>query len=302
MRFRGVVTLALILAFLLVVAFASCRSPHVEVDDDDVASPPPRYHAVGYGDPAIHAIEAKMQVLGCENCHGATLEGIPPAASCDHCHRQGWRTDCIYCHGGVENATGAPPRYIDGLQDSPRTLFKVHAEHVAGRDHRQFDCVQCHAKPTDVLTPGHLFVDDTSGGLSEVRFAGGLSPMGEWTGDGCTNLYCHGSGRGDDGEILADAGERACDSCHPNQDSGRDAWGSMSGQHELHLGHDVTCSECHATVISGGSSNEPGTIVEPELHVDGVVETSLPPGMRFSNGTCDGDCHDESHSEREWEE
>ena len=41
--------------------------------------------------------------------------------SCDDCHDEGWRTDCVFCHGGVDDTTGAPPEDIRDEADAYRT-------------------------------------------------------------------------------------------------------------------------------------------------------------------------------------
>lgn len=285
------------------LALAGCPRSGDESRKDGEPTPTP-YHPAGYENMAVHGMEAKFQEQACASCHGERLEGAGNAVSCDSCHPAGWRTNCTFCHGAVENDTGAPPLYIDGTTDSERTAFTVHDEHVTpSANHAAFDCVQCHVKPEDVLSPGHLFVQDTSAGTAEVTFLAGLSPDAAWSGEGCSALYCHGSGLRSDGAIEADAGDRACDSCHPNQSSGAGGWETMSGRHELHLDEGFVCSECHASVVSGGTpgpSGAAGTIVSPERHVDGIVENEFPSGMVFDDGSCTGVCHGEGHDGREW--
>ena len=64
-----------------------------------------------------------------------------------------------------------------------------------------FDCVNCHRKPDDVLFPYHVF--DASPRRAENDLSGGLSNVGVYdpVAGQCTNLYCHGTGRGSNGTV-----------------------------------------------------------------------------------------------------
>ena len=77
-------------------------------------TPEERYHPVGYLEPELHGMDAKLQVEPCLDCHGADLLGGSSERSCDPCHDDDWRTRCTYCHGGEESEDGAPPRDIRG--------------------------------------------------------------------------------------------------------------------------------------------------------------------------------------------
>jgi hypothetical protein len=159
--------------------------------------------------------------------------------------------------------------------------------------HAAWDCTTCHVKPTDALTAGHLF-DDLTAGLAEVDFAGGLSAGGVYDGNGvCSNLYCHGTGRVP-GSYSDDRPAPTCHGCHPDWTSSEALLGTMSGDHDEHVG-DIACAGCHGGVVSAGND-----IVAPALHVDGAVETAFPAGFTFVGGTCTGVCHGESHNGRSW--
>ncbi len=260
------------------------------------ATTPPPYHPEGFADPAVHGLEAKLQQQDCTACHGADLSG--GEVSCDDCHAEGWRTDCTYCHGGVDNATGAPPEDIDDQADAALTSFPPHTEHVAGEDHPAYGCTECHVMPVDILTPGHLFVDDATPAVAETVFAGGLSPDGAWDGASCTNLYCHGDGQGPNGAIDLSAGSLGCGACHPPPSASAGEMFSMSGEHHEHsASRGVLCSECHGAVLDSSQA-----VVGDDLHVDGKPDVLLPKGISWDpkSRTCTGDCHEVRHPGRSW--
>lgn len=269
-------------------ASAECDEP-ADTDPPDGLYP----HPDGWAEPEEHGLHAKLHDLRCTQCHGAELTGeLGP--SCDTCHTEGWRTDCVYCHGGGVDSSGAPPRDIDGATSS--LTFPAHQMHVHETSkHAAWDCAPCHAKPTDVLTPGHLF--DGTPGRAEVDFSGGLSDSATYSAATatCSGAYCHGDGRGDNGTVTADSGSKTCASCHPDRTSGRDAWGRMSGEHEDHVREGVGCHECHSPTTADST-----TIRDVALHVDGTVQVAMPDGITRAGSTCTGRCHGEPHDSEPW--
>lgn len=267
---------------------------------DDVCSDPSDtdgastdVHPAGFAAVEAHGTDAKLQTLSCTTCHGADLTGTDVAPSCDGCHAEGWRTDCTFCHGDAADGTGAPPVHLSGADDGRDATYVPHRAHTSATAlHTAFDCTTCHAKPANVLTPGHVFVGDTTPGIAEVAFAGGLSPAARWNpGTGtCSNLYCHGNGRGSNGTVVHTANVGACADCHPGPASGRDAWVRMSGTHEDHLREGVACWECHRDTADASG------ITTPAKHVDGVKDVALPVAMTRTGGTCTGTCHAFAHA------
>ena len=232
----------------------------------------------------------------CRSCHGADLTGGTAGVSCDECHDPGWRTDCTFCHGGVDNLTGAPPEDID---NSPVSYaFVEHTEHVTGGvnyTHPAYGCSQCHAQRYDVLTPGHIF-DDVTAGYGELDYTGGLAPYSTYLGGGtCSNNYCHGNGRADNG--LVTVGQTMyCYSCHPDGLYSQQLdWAQMGGDHELHMVDAAAqCYECHTQVTDANQN-----ILNGDYHVDGYVQVQ-PLGVTYNNGTCDGTCHNYNHAGANW--
>lgn len=269
------------------------------------------HHPPGWAAPERHGQAAKLNEKtdpsggkSCNDvrCHGEELRGgASGVLGCDNCHdgghAPGWRTDCTYCHGGAESPDGAPPRDIDGALT--RTSYPPHTSHVSTGDHHgAYDCAECHLTPTDATSPGHMF--DETPGKAEVDFRAGLSAGGSWTGQQCNQLYCHGNGRGSNGTVQVTARSIPCTGCHANQSSSEAGWRQLSGQHRKHINERLACSECHGQVVSSTLSGGNPTIVDAQLHVDGVLQLQLPVGMSRTNGRCAGRCHNEGHESERW--
>jgi predicted CxxxxCH...CXXCH cytochrome family protein len=261
----------------------NCSEPYAE---------PQRHHDTGYDDSTKHGPEALLAGGTCKSCHGDSLMGCAQAPGCDNCHAGGhsggWRTDCVYCHGRDDNTTGAPPRFLDDA-DAMRgaTTFLVHSEHVTEGDHPAYDCVQCHKKPVDVLSAGHMFdLETETPGRAEVSFSGGLSKAGAYQPGTCANLYCHGNGRAPGSVKHADSGLN-CNTCHADRTQPT----AFGGAHAAHLttteGGQIQCAECHGQVVSGDN-----VITGKARHVDGRVDVRMPSGVTMdSSKTCTGSCH-----------
>lgn len=263
----------------------------------DCAAPtdvtPARNHPEGWADPAMHGLALKLGELPCRDCHGTDLTGdLGP--SCDSCHREDWRTECTYCHGGTEDDTGAPPRDLTGeLAD---LTFAAHTAHGSAQNHAPFDCTECHAKPTEVTSAGHVL--DGTPARAEVDFANGRSPEGRYEGDGaCANLWCHGDGRAPNGTWSVAAGRPGCNDCHGGPTGGRDAWERMSGAHEDHLREGLACADCH-----GGTVDASNRIVGLDLHVNRTIDVVTVPAITRTAAGCTGTCHGEDHAGERWEE
>lgn len=260
----------------------------------------PRFHAADYALPDVHGRELKTGALDCRSCHGAQLD-VSPTVTCDGCHGgPEWRTDCTFCHGGSEGiTTGAPPRDLRGRVSRDEQSFRAHPEHGAAGNHPAYDCNQCHLKPVDVLSVGHVF-DDTKG-VVEVRFdqPGALSREGQYATAGtCNNLYCHGNGNGRLGSYQHTSPQPVCNTCHGDAASSR----TMSGLHRKHLEEGARCVDCHGDTVDAAN-----VIVGAELHVNGAKDVALTAaGMSRTASRCSGTCHlggeEERHDREDWED
>jgi len=271
-------------AALFAVLLVGCATP---------SEPVPTYHPDGFASPQVHGPSMLLQQDTCNTCHGPELTGSPDAGtgflsdvSCDDCHRDGWRDDCTYCHGGEENDTGAPPDGIGGTGvDFP------HGAHVASEVQAARDCTLCHAEPDDVLSEGHIF--DGTAGVAEVDMTGGVVPDVVWDGQGCSNNACHGDGQASGAVLLSDA-PLGCDGCHVGPESELDEFIAMSGDHRAHQRHFVPCSDCHPNVDAANA------ITNKDAHVNLSVELDMPESLTVESGHCSGMCHDEQHVGQAW--
>ena len=255
-----------------------------------------RFHPPDYATPKQHSPDMELQRMDCRDCHAADLTGnLGP--SCNSCHSDGWRSDCVFCHGADDNLTGAPPRDLGALPGSGSHAFLAHTVHVTERISSAYDCTECHTKPSNVLTAGHAF--DETPGQGEVSFAMGLSAAANYDGaGGCSSLYCHGNGQGNNGFAVDGSPPMQCNSCHPSINSSEGAWETMSGEHRKHLQEGVNCGNCHFDVTENGQ-----TIRAPWLHVDGANQVRFTDtGITYSPGTgqCSGRCHGETHESERW--
>jgi len=269
-----------------------------EGDTPDTGNTGGAYHPEGFDDPTVHGMEAKFQEQDCRTCHGTDLSGgIGPA--CESCHGAGWMTNCAWCHGTKDPYMAAPPQDIDDNDDPSTISFTAHRAHAEDTPlHDKFKCHECHPEPTDALTTGHFFDDDTPG-VAEMDFSHGLSAAATYSYDNgsCANLYCHGDGQGDNGSMTDGDPSPGCGDCHPSQlTADDDRWDDMSGEHDKHLEEGITCSECHPSADATGTA-----ITSTRHHLDGQVQVdpSLA-GITYDNGSCTGTCHAEQHNGRSW--
>ena len=254
-------------------------------DSDTDSGTGDRYHPPGFDDPAVHSVLAKLNQETCTECHGQQLDGGSSGTSCDSCHPQGWRTNCVFCHGGEDNSSGAPPRNLPQGSGASTDVFRVHSAHVEGTLHDGFGCEHCHVTPESVTSPGHLF--DSTPGRSEVVFGEGLASLGVYEGAGsCSNIYCHSNAVGGGGDYEHTQGPVGCGGCHPGPDSSVTELMQMTSQHAYHTDVvDVTCDRCHSNVV-----NSQQQIVGLELHVNGSVDVNISE-LVYDGFTCNGSCH-----------
>lgn len=172
--------------------------------------------------------------------------------------------NCTGCHGGLQNASGAPPFDREGNESSP--AVGAHTVHIE----RGLDCVACHVKPTTADAPGHI-----DGGPAEIVFGDrakedGAEPTYDFGSRTCSSTYCHGSTLQAGGVDTTPewTGTATCGTCH-----GR----PPPPPHPT----SQACGTCH-----------PGygdLTVNPVMHVDGTVQTTV--------GTCTS-CHGDPDREQ----
>ena len=256
-------------------------------------------HAASWMDassPEFHAFSADRGLSACQGCHGATLEGGFTGVACASCHdRQlpagvtSWIRNCVMCHGGGNDGTGAPPRTIWG-QQADTVRVGAHAAHLAGGPlARPIACATCHVPPADAFAAGHIdLVAGSAVPTASVVFSGvaAVGGAGSWdrAARGCT-VYCHGAayvgtpaqGSHSTPDWTGGAGEATCGSCHalppggshpanPQCGSCHVGYGAASVNLDTHLNGVVEapalgCTSCH------GDASRPATALNPQLPV-----------------------------------
>ncbi len=210
----------------------------------------------------------------CGTCHGLPPPPPhPPLATCGDCHP----TDapdvhvngtvdlefddalaCNACHG-TDAAEPAPPPAVDGSTATSVPGVGAHAAHLEAPV--PIPCADCHEAPASVSAPSHIDGEMPA----EVPFpAGSLArndgavPAYDAATATCSGVYCHGATLSG-GTTTApawttvDGSQAACGTCHGTP---------PPGPHPL-----VTeCLMCHPTATG------PGVIVDPLLHVNGVID------------------------------
>ena len=275
-------------------------------------------HDVG-ADPASLLWKHETHVtlgLKCEDCHAAVVDfdlniintslhvngvidtSISDQTTCDLCHASG-HAGCIGCHGGVDNATGAPPAGLEGELLTSELAVGAHTTHLEGAIMSiGFPCETCHLVPETFGDVGHYDKDSTA----ELTFStlAGVATNWDRLAATCSDNYCHGNFRGGklaNTPVWTSGSSVVCGSCH---DVGANP-ASLYDEHYLHVFEkNKSCAECHnTTVFSNNSFND------KSLHVNGINDVNFlraPEGV-YQNGSCSGmyvqGCHHDNTT-RPW--
>lgn len=242
-------------------------------------------HATGYASGAVHGPDFLKDPTSCTACHGTDLSG-GSGKSCETCH-SGWKTKCTFCHGGTDNATGAPPETVGGKTATTVPGVGRHTSHVsAGATHAAFGCSLCHKVPQSALSPGHI---DPS--PAEVTF-GGLAAGSTYSFSTnlCSNVYCHGNGKSSSSggsALWVGSLSGGCSACHDDESGGSNM--TLSGEHKKHIiDKNLKCSTCHNCVVNGSKM-----ITDPTKHVNGQRDIcgSMNLSWNAANKSCTPPCH-----------
>jgi predicted CxxxxCH...CXXCH cytochrome family protein len=228
--------------------------------------------------PGFHAYSANQGLGTCQGCHGTNLDGAGGVPACAQCHNAAlpvgvtsWKTNCVMCHGGTDNQTGAPPKATWGNGDP--IAVGAHTSHVTATHGLSLpvDCASCHVKPADALAAGHVdgavtvtgYTGTDPGLLATVK-----GPSFSAATATCATSYCHGGGGTlTDGTLTqprwtqVDGTQGACGTCHGIPPAS--VWG-----HAYHR----DCQRCHLDVATWDPATNRATITNPALHVNGVIE------------------------------
>lgn len=239
------------------------------------------YHPVGWKVPdagTFHGPPSLQGLQACTSCHGPELTGGTVGVSCDQCH-SGWKTNCTFCHGGVDNQTGAPPRDVLGGSATTQVTVGAHTSHVSATHAiaSPINCAACHPTVTDALSAGH--VDPAP---AELTLTGWVRASAS-----CA-VYCHGAFAGGTSSNLpswtqVNGTQSACGSCHALPP----ATGRHPNTEPRHAFMGANCTFCHLDSNATASA-----ITRPDLHVNGVPDVA-PPGGTWNATTrsCSPSCH-----------
>lgn len=209
----------------------------------------------------------------CVVCHGEDFAGGKVGVSCIDCHRES-AMNCITCHGGSDNASGAPPVGLDGEESDTALAVGAHTSHLEGQlVTNGVSCDACHHYPAFVLDPQHLdsLGDEAYDGMAEIIWHGiadGGGAAWDRTSRTCSGTYCHGNfpgGYPQNAPVWTSGNQADCGSCH---DIGSDPV-SLLWKHEFHVAvAGLACADCHAGVVDSLFN-----IVGRDLHVNGQSDT-----------------------------
>ena len=168
---------------------------------------------------------------------------------------------CTSCHGSGSDP--APPMDTLNNSDTSSRGVGAHQSHLATGSSWRADlaCIDCHTRPAAISDVGH---NDTPLPAELIwsdlaTDSGALSPT--FDGTQCSNVYCHGGNISGGSNITptwttVDGSQDACGTCHGLPP---DPPHSAS----------TTCETCHGDVMGVGT-----VIIEPTLHIDGIVQAS----------------------------
>ncbi len=206
----------------------------------------------------------------------ALLAGLAWSLAAGGCDRtplatglpQETRDSCGLCHGSEESP--APPRALDGSEDSTQLAVGAHQVHLVASDsHAAVPCEACHRVPAEVADDGHLGEGPAEVVFSDFAQGEDLVPRWDRGSGRCDNVYCHGASLSGGLHISpvwnrVDGRQATCKGCHGNP--------PPPPHPQL-----SNCEQCHdETVAEDGSLDLAGG-----FHLDGELQ---------ARGEC-YDCH-----------
>ena len=209
------------------------------------------------------------QVEDCSLCHGEVIdeqgEFVAPDLHVDGTI-QVETVMCSSCHGSEDSP--APPPDFDGNTDTGASGVGAHAAHLNAELGRSLACEECHLLPAEDAPLSHVNGTRAALSFTGVALAHDSTPLWNPEEGTCASTWCHalGEAQAATAPLWTSAGTLDCDSCH----------GSPPPAPHPPV---EQCEFCHAEVVSAGRM-----IREPELHVNGVVEVSVPEDCTSCHG------------------
>jgi predicted CxxxxCH...CXXCH cytochrome family protein len=222
--------------------------------------------------------EPRDAAAACGSCHG-----LPPPAP----HPQSTR--CAVCHGEVVDAQNrflSPEKHVNGQVESASPSCSgchgkgdqpappvdtqgnvavshigvgAHAVHLQGGSARPLACAECHLVPDKAEDPLHADGLPAEVELTGVATTRQHAPAWEHTSATCVDSWCHGPGAADPSTSprWTEPAALGCAGCH----------GAPPPAPHPQLSQ---CSLCHGEVVG-----DDRRVIDPERHVDGVVDVTL---------------------------
>jgi predicted CxxxxCH...CXXCH cytochrome family protein len=203
------------------------------------------------------------QLPYCTSCHD---DVVAPDGTIGHPdqHVMGTLTvldrPCNGCHGNSANA--APPGDLFRQAHTSLLTVGAHQSHLETGMTQAIPCSECHAVPTEVMTPGHILGERARVVLGPLSSRGGVTPSYDYSTGTCVT-YCHGvslpasAGGATTTPVwnVVDGSQKQCTSCHALPPS------------DGNMGHDgyAACSICHPGFGAGPSA------IDPSKHIGGSV-------------------------------
>lgn len=233
--------------------------------------------------------EPRSSSEACGSCHALPPpEPHPQSERCDACHGQVVGPEgrviapelhvdgkvqfeagpCSLCHGQGDDP--APPADTLGNTAASAIGVGAHQAHLlGGAFSRPLACAECHAVPDTVDSPGHADALPAEVSFSGVASAGGRAPRWDRAATSCSESWCHGPSPGSvaPSPSWVEASPSNCTSCH----------GAPPPAPHPQI---TDCSRCHAEVVA----DDDVTIVNRDLHVDGIVHAAFDEGCASCHG------------------
>jgi len=217
--------------------------------------------------------ESQWDLQNCRECHGGDYTGGITEVSCLTCHPN-TPEDCVVCHGGTDDLSGAPPEDLDGNVSVTARGVGAHTVHLKGDSLASgFACESCHLVPSRFDTTGHADSDlPAEVTFAAFAFTDSANPQYDAVNLSCSNIYCHGAWDLAKSEsnwafiytaeriegsraqpVWTDPASGSCGTCHGLPPKG-------------HSPRTLTeCGGCHFAVAPDGS------IADKSKHINGMV-------------------------------
>ncbi len=181
-------------------------------------------------------------------------------------------TECTSCHGdarrsGTALRRAAPPIDLLGSSDPHDPGVGAHSIHLdASSTHGPVACDECHVVPERTDSPGHIdHAPPATLVFGALAKENGLTPNYDPVAHTCRDTYCH-----HDANPVWTAPRTSAETC-----------GTCHGLPPPTPHPQLTdCSLCHGMVV--GSDDR--TIIDPLLHVNGVVDVDVPTSCTTCHG------------------